>query len=402
VTDGAIPTSYDPIGAGIAALVAARPSALPHVDQGRYANVLAGWRAQAALCIARIADEVRSSRLPTAQGDALRALVASEFDIQSNSDGRSTAIGTARISRTGMTAGTLPRGTRFRRVPNPNLSPPIREATYALTEDMFLGSAQSTATLPAQCTQDGSIGNVFFDDGTYTNTVTTPYQFIDPVFDPSIVFVPFGVDMGGGAEITVDDDLRRAARAMAQGRYAPVIAALLAFAYRGYGVRRVAVLDDTFYGIARVAVADGSRNGSALWCSRVKQALYDNNAVGFGCRIDVQPAILVWVAVTATVVLRDSNSQNYTTDISNNVRAALTSYFGDRDDWYSFKTPAVRAVISRADPRILTCASATVTLANGTTQPDVTPWVPDGQHVQSRTFWTLANRGLNVTYVNPS
>lgn len=398
MTDPAIPNSYDSIIASIAALIAARPSTQPYVVSGKYGNVLAGWRAQAMLCISRIADEVRSSRLTTAQGDALRALVSSEFDIPTNTDGRASAVGYVLTNRAGITPGTVGRGTRFRRVANPSLSPPIKEAVYSLLEDTYI--TVGTNTFTAQCTQDGSTGNIFPDDGTFTNTVTTPYQWIDPVFDPTISFT--AVEAGGGAEVTVDDDLRRAARAMAQGRYAPVLSALSAFAYRaGLGVRRVATFDDTANGVARLAVADGSRNGSVLWANRVKQALIDSGAVGFGCRIDVKPAAIKWVAVTATVVLRDANAQNFTTDISNSIRAALTSYFGDRDDWYAFKTAAVRAVISRADRRILTCSSATVTLANGTAQADTTPYVP-GTVFTTMPFWTLASRGLSVQFVNPS
>ena len=399
MTDPAIPNANDPIGVGINAMVAARPSILPHVDTGRYANVLIGWRAQAAMLIARIADEVRSSRLATAQGDALRALVASEFDIQTNGDGRSTAIGLVNASRSGTGAGTIPSGTRWRRVPNPNLSPPVKEATYVTTEDVFVQTGMTSGILlPSRCTQDGITGNINPDDGTYTNTVTTPYQWIDPVFDPTLTF--FAVSMGGGAEITVDDDLRRAARAMAQGRYAPVTSALLAFAYRGQGVRRAAAIEDTSTGITRMIVADGSRGGSSLWASRVRQGLEDAPAIGFGCRVQVYPATIGWVAVTATVVLRDSRFQNFTSDISNAIRAALTSYFTDRDDFYAYKTPAVRAVISRADPRILTCTSAVVTTATGFSQIDPPPYQPGNPPIN--VFWTLASRGLSVTYQNPS
>jgi hypothetical protein len=398
MTDPAIPSSYDPIGVGIAALVAARPSVLTHLDTGRYANVLVGWRAQCALLIARIADEVRSSRLTTAQGDALRALVASEFDVPTNTDGRSTAIGSVLAGFSGTKSGTMPRGMRFRRVANPNLSPPVKDATYALTEDVYIPLGFTSAPLPAQCTQDGAAGNIIPHDGTFTNSVTTPYVWIDPVFDPATSFV--SVDMGGGAEITVDDDLRRAARAMAQGRFAPVVAALLAFAYRGYGVRRAAVFEDTAFAISRVVVGDGSRNGSVAWAAKVKQALYDNEAVGFGCRVAVTQAVVQWVAVAATIVLRDSNYQNFTTDISNNVRTALNAYFGDRDDWWSLKVATVRGVIGRADPRILTCTAATVTLANGTALTDTTPYVPGTNAPQN--LWTLANKGLQPTYVNPS
>lgn len=403
MTDPAIPNAADAIGQGISALVALRPAAILHIDSGKYGNVFTGWRGQQALLIARIVDEVAQSRLSTAFGDGLRQLVASEFDIIIQNDGSAPAVGIFQINRTNvMTPGTIPRGSRLRRLPVPTLSPPVREASYALTEDVYLQQANYVANLPVVCTQNGTIGNTPADDGTGTTpypSLTQQFQFVDQVFDPTIAQQILGAQMGGGADPTTDDDLRRFARAMASGRYAPTISALIAFAYQGYGVRRAAVYEDSVSAITRIQIADGSRFGSALWASQVQQSLLDT-AVGFGCRVQVGVTFPSWVNVQPTITLRDSQYANYTTDISNNVRAAVNDYFTTRDDFLTFKASALRARISRADPRILTCTAVTVTSPQGLPFSDTTPYVPGNGPPTA--FFTLANNGLLPTYLNPS
>lgn len=403
MTDPVIPNAADAIGQGINALVALRPAAVSHIDSGTYGNVFAGWRAQQALLIARLADEVAQSRLATAYGDGLRQLVASEFDVFVSSDGSSPATGIFQITRTNvMKAGTIPRGSRIRRLPVPTQSPPVLEATYQATEDVYLQSANYTAILPVVCTAAGSVGNYGNPDGTGSSpysTVAQAFQFIDTIFDPTVGQNLALADIGGGADATTDVDLRRFAGAMAIGRYAPTVAALIAYAFSGLGVRRAAVFEDTQAAVTWLQIADGSRGGSSLWASQVAQHLQDVPAVGFGCRVIVTPTLVTWVNVQATIVLRDSNYANFTTAISNNVRAAVDDYFTNRDDFLTFKNAAVRGRIARADPRILTCTSVTVTTTQGVTIADPPAYAGGNP---PRSFYRLASNGVLPTYVNPS
>src|SRR5579883_1123557 len=115
-----LPSVADPIGRGIDALVRARPNVAAHIDSGQYGNLFAGWLAQEALLLSRIADEIRAARLPTSEGDALRGLAASEFDTVPV-DGPTTAVGTFLLRRDPQLVhpGVIRRGSRFRRAADP-------------------------------------------------------------------------------------------------------------------------------------------------------------------------------------------------------------------------------------------------------------------------------------------
>jgi hypothetical protein len=278
----------------------------------------------------------------------------------------------------------------------------VREAIYQTTEDSYLPSTGGVVIVPLQCTQAGTVGNTPPDDGTSPNPlpVGQQFRFLDPVFDPSLASNIVSIEVGGGADVTSDDDLRRAARAMAQGRYAPTIAAIAAFALRGYGVRRAAVFEDPAVAVTRLLVADGSRYGSRQWCDRIKQGLYDAPAVGFGCRLEVRPAAPVWVSAQATILLRDANFRSYTTDITQNVSDAVARYFTLRDDFYTFRLSTLRGIVARADPRILTCTGVTITSPLGVPIAEPPAFVPGGPLPSA--FYTLAQSGLQATYLNPS
>ena len=61
------PTPDELLRPGIDKLVSLRPRALRWINggAGRYANIFAGWRAQAALMCRRTADFALNGRLPT-------------------------------------------------------------------------------------------------------------------------------------------------------------------------------------------------------------------------------------------------------------------------------------------------------------------------------------------------
>lgn len=81
MTKPQVPLVGDVVGRGIEALVAKRPSAAPHVEDGHYGNVVEGWRAQFELARVRLVDEVAASRRVSAKGAALTELAASEYEV---------------------------------------------------------------------------------------------------------------------------------------------------------------------------------------------------------------------------------------------------------------------------------------------------------------------------------
>lgn len=94
-----IPTLGEVIGPAKEKLVELRPRAENHVEQGRYGLIVEGWRGQLAPVRARLADEVRASRLPTSEEQALTELTRSEYDCPRR-EGPSKAIGRVELRRT--------------------------------------------------------------------------------------------------------------------------------------------------------------------------------------------------------------------------------------------------------------------------------------------------------------
>lgn len=93
-----IPSPADVIGPGIDALLAVRPTAAPHVDTGRYGDIVAGTRAQFEVARKRLVSEVLASRLPFAEGDELTDLAASEYETP-RQGGAVEAIGEVILTR---------------------------------------------------------------------------------------------------------------------------------------------------------------------------------------------------------------------------------------------------------------------------------------------------------------
>jgi hypothetical protein len=94
-----IPGPADVIGPGIDALLEVRPSAAPHVDLGRYGDVIAGTRAQFEVARRRLVQETLGARLPYSEGDALTDLAASEYDTP-RTTGAVESIGEVVLART--------------------------------------------------------------------------------------------------------------------------------------------------------------------------------------------------------------------------------------------------------------------------------------------------------------
>lgn len=75
-----VPSFADVVGRAVDRLVEVRPTAKPHVESGRYGDVVEAWRGQFELARGRLVSEVAAGRLSTASGDALSDIAASEFD----------------------------------------------------------------------------------------------------------------------------------------------------------------------------------------------------------------------------------------------------------------------------------------------------------------------------------
>ena len=390
MADPQIPRLDDAVGRGVEGLLAARPSVGNKVEVGRYGHVIAGWRAQLALLINRIADEVRSGRLPYAAGQGLRDLIASEFDTIIN-DAPTPAVGSIVLLRSlgSLGGGVIRKGTKFRRPADPTAQPvPKQEASYEAVLDIPLIQGATTVTVPLQASRAGSFANILLPvSGTSADIVLS-----DPLFDTNLQAST--CSMGGGSDGFDDSALRRIAGAFARGRYAPTVSALLAGALLGTGVRFAIVREDTTLAIANVSVADQSW-GSSDRLSLVVQQKINDVFLGFGCRVKVLKTPNIYIRVSATVTLRDPIFSTDTTPIDVAIRSALRDYFNLRPDWDIWKLSAVRAVISNADVRILTCTAATVSDAQSAAVYGEPTQATTGTH------YYLPDQSVTVTYALP-
>jgi hypothetical protein len=353
-----LPSVVDPLGHGVRALVEARPSAAPHLATGRYGHPLLGWRAQEALLLSRLADEIRAARLPTSTGDELAELVRSEFDVDFDAS-PTAAVGTLRLARTSSPApaGVVRKGSLFARGANAAATPPRKSATYSATQDVYVAAGVLGVVLPVQATEPGAAANVVVSDAPAGVQPQETLSVTTALFDST--WSVSRAEVGGGSDGADDDDLRRMARACATGAFAPTSAAILAGALVATGVKYAAAIEDTDNAQTVVLIADASWAASQAWATRVQQALYAGY-VGFGCKAVVVPVRNTFVKVTARFVLRDANDESDTAGLAASAATALRKYFDQRPDWYSFRLRAVRAALARCDPRVLSCPEAAV------------------------------------------
>ncbi len=96
-TRQAVPNVGDVVGAGIDALVVARPKAAAHIEHGNYGDVIEGWRSQFELARARLADEFVATRLQDS-GKPLTELCASNYDAPRREE-PTAAIGSITLHR---------------------------------------------------------------------------------------------------------------------------------------------------------------------------------------------------------------------------------------------------------------------------------------------------------------
>lgn len=388
-TEAQTATADELVGKGIDKLVELRPGALRHVNHGRgvYANVFAGWRAQAALVLRRDADLAKNGRLPFSEGDPLRFLIGSEFDTPAEL-GPTKAVGQVILTRgAGRPGGAIRRGARFSRPADASSQRLYVDAQYRAAVDVHVPQGATAVEVPLEAEREGAFGN-----RPRTSTPATELEIADEIHDRQAWTVG-SYEMGGGSDAISEDELRRYARAFASGQHGPNAKAALAGALRA-GVRHAIALDDAAQAALVVYVADRSWAASARWGRLIRQSLYQNKHVGFGCRVLVALVTNEIVGVEVVCRVRRPEFLAETTSLDASIQKAVRSYLDERPDWNRWKTGALRGVVARADRRLLSCSSAVVTRPDGS----IVDEPPEG----SATHFMLLDNAVRATYLPPT
>lgn len=371
MVDPILPTADEVLRPGVEALTALRPNALPYINTGTgvWSRIIAGLRAQVELELVRLSDAVKSQRLNLSEGTELRNLIQSEYAPLPSLD-PVAAVGTVTLTRTGSKPqGIIKKGTKFNRlavgVATPT-SPALPQVRYKAAQDIFVPNGTTSIDIPLVADQTGTSSNQPLFTGLPTNI-----QIGETLFDS--LFTVVNYSMAGGSNGFSDPELRSYARAYVSGQYAPNERALIAGALGSLGVKHAAISDPGL-GTSTVWVADGSWASSPQWTSSVKQSLYTNKWVGFGCVADVQGVTNIPVGISCTLRLTDATAIFDTAEISAAVIAAAQNYFDTRQDWYIWRTKSLKAAVSRAHEKILSCPTLTVVDANGNplAEPSIT------------------------------
>lgn len=373
-----------------------RPSSFSHINlrRGVYWHPFLVQRAQIAKLLQRRASLVAANRLTTAKGQELRDYIASEYEAIPEI-GTTYAIGSVTFVReTALTSGDIPAGTRLIRRPNLTSRIPLRPAQYETLLDVHFEVGQLTAgPVPIRATSPGAQYNHPIRTDEVAHGV-----IIDggSLFDTGITVDEFSA--AGGSDGVDDTYARTYARAYSKGQYAPTKDASFYGALRGSGVRHPLVFDVVGEGYQKVLIADSTWSSSEYWADQVEQSLYDNDLVGFGCRVVVDVVRNVVVSVSATVVLRDTIYLNDTREIDNTIRKAIREYFDDRKDWNVWSKDALKAAITRCDSRILDCTSAALydTDGNQVSENEAPDYTVEQFH------YYVANNACSLSFVSPS
>lgn len=384
-----IPTPDELIGPGIDVFVGLRPRALAHINSGRglYAAMFAGWRAQGVLMLRRLVDFARNGRLKFATGEPLRILAASEFDTPS-ADSATRAIGQVVLSRTGASpGGTIRAGARFKRPADTSSSRLYREAQYECSVDTYVAQGQATVTVPIRASREGEAAN-----RPYTGTPSTELVIADEIVDKD-AWTVVSYEAGGGSSGASDDDRRRYAKRYARGRFGPTADGGAAGAYK-LGARHIAPFDDVTMGELVLYLADASWAGSTAWVKAVEQGLYDDNAVGFGCRIRTAFVQNEIVGAEVTVRVRDTSFLADTSALTIAIQGAIRSHLDDRDDFWAWRYSALRGVVARASRSLLSCSSVVLRRPDGSVVSEpVAGAVPK--------HYLLVDSAVKVTFLSP-
>lgn len=378
MADPIIPSAASLVTAAIDAIVAARPSTLTafNTPGSVYSGLPAMWRAQALLLLSRLSDEVKSARLGFAQGDALRTLAASEFNTALPPDPQ-PAYAQINLSRPGSPGlqGTFPAGTTFTKQADPNAVPlPIQAAQYKSLQAVYVGTGVLSTVINCVATAPGSAGNLPYF-GNYTNP--TSIALSTPVWDSG--WFTTNSQASGGSDGLPDPVLIAAAKAYATGQFGPTQGAIIAGILQQQSVRHLAVFPaSNVFPYTSCYIADQNWASSVNWVALVAQAFVDTWQ-GFGGRVRFGTVFNTDIVVAPTIVLTSTDALNYTAEIDANVNAVVQAYFNDRTDWYRWRAGTLRALLSKADTRILQCTAVSVTDAvTGAPIPEP-PYIPSSQ-----------------------
>lgn len=387
--DAQVPTPDELLTPGIDRLVSLRPRALSQINGGRgvYSHVFAGWRAQAALMVRRTADYAKNGRLAFGEGDQLRAHAASEFDTLVNLE-PTTAVGQVTMTReAARPGGAIRKGARFSRDADESSQRLYAAATYVCAVDTFVAQGATTVTVPLEASRSGAFAN-----RPYVGTAATEIEIADNIVDRAAWTVT-SYEMGGGSDGVGDEDIRRYARAYAQGQYAPTERASIAGAFQA-GAKHAIAVDDTSIAAQRLFLADASWAGSTRWTSLVRKHLSDNKFVGFGCKVLTSFVTNQIIAVEVTCKVRHPEYLNETSGLDTAIQKALRAYFDDRPDWNRWNSSALRGVVARADRRLLSCSSVLVKTLDGVTLGE-----PTGN---SSVHYMLLDNSVRATFLSPT
>lgn len=392
-----IPTADAIIEPVIAKIIEKRPKSAQYLNSrtGVYWHPVLGYRAQAAMMLKRLAQLAAERRLKTATGKALLDYVASEYDAVPETD-KTYAEGTITLGRgDGETfpGGDYPKGTRITRSAYTSYGVSLESAEYETLADAHIDVSSSVSvTIPIRATRTGAHANhplLLASDPAQKITI--------PNLVANVIVTDFQV--GGGSEGADDTFVRLFARAYSRGQFGPISSASKLGALSATGVRHLLVYDVPTTGTQHVLVADSSWGSSERWAGAVQQSIYDNDLVGFGCKVVVDRLRNQVISVDATISLRDATYLAETTEIDLAVQKAVRSYFDDRVDWNLWNADSLKAAITRAHTKIYSCSSVTVRDAtSGAALDERTS--PDYSSEQYHYY--LASNAMKLTYVGPS
>lgn len=390
-----VPTADNILTPALERLYALRPSTFPFANlrNGVYWHPFLGFRAQAALAVRRLSLLVGENKLSFATGQDLKDYVASEYDAVPDT-GTTTAIGSATFTRTSSSAaGDIPAGTLLQRDANTTTQIPVTAASYITLLPAHFAIGQTTVgPVPIQAVSAGSGPN----HPIRTDAVDPGVSIATTLFDRTIEVSAF--EAAGGADDADDNYVRRYAKAFQVGQYGPTDGESKYGALKSTGVRNMLVFDVPGTGTQKILVADSKWGSSARWAANVQQSLYDNDLVGFGCKVITAAVRNKVITVSGPVVLRDKNFAADTTEIDIAIGLAIRDYFDNRSDWNVWKQSTLAAAITRAHAKILYCPSVVVKDVAGSTLTEI--GTPD--YTTEQFHYYLANNSSQMAYQGPS
>jgi hypothetical protein len=370
-----------------------RRRAYGHLYSGRYGDPVEGWVAQAAICRSRLADELRQSRLTMATEDGLRELVLSEYFAILTGDQGTAAIGEDVLVRPvsgNMPGGVIPAGTKIFKTADDQANPPILGAEYTIVSPAVVQPNSASVIVLLECTSTGEHGNAPYLDGDLVLGTS------EALFDPA--FTVYEIVAGGGSIGLDDKVISDIGRYCYLGRQGPNDAAILAGVLTaGRGVRHAAYFHDPGGNRGVVYVADASWGWSGSLTGLLAQDLRGRTGqrqwLGFGACVDVLGIQSVRTVVHATVQTREPVND---AELQAAITKACHWYFDERPGWWTYTTSTLAAAICRADRRIVSVPSVSLTSPSGTAIAEtVGRWVPWGDDLPLHYY--LVSDGVRLT-----